>query len=76
MEVVVERTDASLSLDSTCARDAVEFVTSSRPAVVVAVAVGGTTCAGAGREALAESRARFGCLSLFERARSVQTNRR
>ena len=35
------RTDASLSLDSTRARDAVEFVTSSRPAVVVAVAVGG-----------------------------------
>jgi hypothetical protein len=48
IEVVVERTDgrtvrtdASLSLDSTRARDAVEFVTSSRPAVVVAVAVGG-----------------------------------
>ena len=85
IEVVVERTvrtDASLSLDSRARRGGIrDFVSTRRRrrrrrrwgrrarARVEVERV-------AGREARAESRARFGCLSLFERARSVQTNRR
>lgn len=77
IDVVVERTDASLSVDSLARRGG--FVTSSR----LVVAVGGRRARVrvevervAGREALAESRACFGCLLLFERERSVQTKHR